>query len=458
MFNLLSDAIRVSRADYTEIRLERSWNTAIAYRGSRLEGAAIGLDLGGFVRCLNRGYGWGMASFNGSDQLLPMVSRAHELSLALPLDTPIRLADIPVRTQEVHGSLDGDVRGVPLDEKRRLLEVLNQGMLATDRRIVDTRASYRDEVVERWFANSEGAWLYELRPEVSFAAVAVAREDSEVERAVESYGVRGGWRSVGEADQLFRSAARRAIALLGAPRVRNGVFPVVLDPRLVGAWVHRMVGHRSEADSGWADPEAPELLRLGAQVASPLLTIGDDGSAAGLRGSLVFDDEGAPTQNTLLIQHGVVVGRLHNRETAARADERPTGNARAISYRHPPLVRLTNTYVANGAGSLEDLIRDVTFGVYCCDAMGGRCHRQDFTMTTAYGHLIRDGRLEELVKPVILSGDLFEALRAVDAVAGDFRWAHLASGCGKAGQAPLPVTQGAPHLRMRAARVGSEGA
>ncbi len=88
--------------------------------------------------------------------------------------------------------------------------------------------------------------------------------------------------------------------------------------------------------------------------------MGDDGSAAGLRGSLPYDDEGTPTQNTLLIQNGVLVGRLHSRETAARMGERPTGNARrALSFRHPPIVRLTNTYIANGRGTLDDLLRDI---------------------------------------------------------------------------------------------------
>ncbi len=456
MHNLLDDALRASRADYTDIRLERCWTAAVAYRGSRLEGATSGFDLGGFVRCLNRGRGWGIASFSGVEQLPAMVARAHELSLALPVERPIRLAEIHHRIQDTLADLDGDVRGVPLDEKRRLLEQLNQEMLAADRRIVDTQAAYRDEVTERWFASSEGSRLYELRSEITLSAVAVAREDSVVERALESYAVRGGWRSVGEAAPLFRAAARRAVSLLAAPRVRPGTVPVVLDPRLAAALIHETIGHLSEADTLDTQPELAGLMRPGAQVAAPLLTIGDDGSALGLRGSLPFDDEGTPTQNTLLVQNGVLVGRLHTRETAGRAGERATGNARALSYRHPPTVRLTNIYIANGQGSVEDLVRELPFGVYCCDALGGRVYRGRFVITSAYGQMIRDGRLGELVKPVVLQGDIVETLNAVDAVAGDFRWTQLASGCGKLGQAPLPVAEGAPHLRLRAVRVGGE--
>jgi TldD protein len=383
-----------------------------------------------------------------------MVARAHELSLAVRLDQPIRLAELPARRDDVRADLDGDVRGISLAEKQQLLERLNQEMLAVDRRIVDTQAAYRDEVTEYWFGNSDGTMLYELRPDVTLSAVALARDEGVVERGLESIGVRGGWRSVQECDQLFRTAARRAIQLLTAPRVRSGTYPVVLDPRLAAILVHEAIGHMSEADVIADNAEARAMMSLGRRFGSELLTVGDDGSAAGLRGSLPYDDEGTPTQNTLLIQNGVLVGRLHSRETAARMNERPTGNARAVSFRHAPIVRLTNTYIANGRGSLDDLLKGIRFGVYCCDALGGRSHLENFSFTSGYGHMIRDGKLAELVRPVVLAGNLFETLDRVDSVAGDFRWNQLGGGCGKGGQVPLPVAEGAPHIRLSEVAVG----
>ncbi len=449
MQNLLTDALRSSRADHTEIRLERNWATAIAFRGSRLEGAATGLELGGIVRCLNRGRGWGIASFTGLEALRPMVARAHELSLAVHVDQPVRLADIPIRTAEHVADTDGDVRGVPLAEKRQLLERLNQEMLATDRRIVDSHASYEDRVSERWIATSEGLMVYDLRPEVRLAAGAVAREESFLERAFESWAIRGGWRSVQETDQLFRTAARRAISLLSAPRMKAGVIPVILDPRAVGALIHQTIGHLAAADGS-------DYLRMGQRVGSDLLTVGDDGSASSLTGSLAFDDEGAPTQNTLLVQHGVLVGKLHTRETAGRAGTRPTGNARAGSFRRVPTARLTNTYVASGRGTLEDLIRGIRYGVYVSDAMAGESHFGRFSLTTGWGQLIRDGHLAEMVKPVVITGDIVETLSRVDAVAGDFRWNHLASCCSRGEGGRLPVSEGAPHLRIDGVSVGGD--
>jgi TldD protein len=452
--NRLRDALRSSRADYTEIRLERSVTSAVSFRGARLEGATLSTDEGGFVRCLNRGYGWGMASFTSLDGLEAMVSRAHELSLAVRLDAPIRLAEVPVREADVLLPLGGDVRGVSLDAKKRQLELLNGLMLGRDRRIVDTQAGYRDEVVEYWYGNSDGTLLYELRPEVTLSAVAVAREQGTIERALESLGRRAGWEAVQGREAQFLAAADRAVALLAAPRVRGGTYPVVLDPKLAGVFVHEAFGHLSEADFVYENPEAREMMTLGRRFGGPDLTIGDDGSAAALRGTLPFDDEGTPTRNTVLVQNGVLVGRLHSRETAARMGEHPTGNARALSFRHPPIVRMTNTYIANGRGTLDDLLRDVKLGIYACDAQGGQTYLEDFSFTAGHGYMIRDGRLAELVKDVVIAGNLFQTLDRIDRIAGDFQWNELGGGCGKAGQMPLPVTEGAPHVRISEALVG----
>lgn len=454
MKDRLREALAAARADYTEIRLERSVSSAVSYRGRRLEGATVNADQGGFVRCLNRGYGWGMASFTALDALPAMVARAHELSLAVPLDDPIRLADVPVVEADTLLPLGGDARGVSLEAKKRHLESLNALMLGRDRRIVDTQATYRDEVVEYWYANSEGTLLHELRPEVTLSAVAVARQDGTIERALESLGRRSGWDAVQGREGQFLAAADRAVALLDAPRVRGGTYPVVLDPKLAGVFIHEAFGHLSEADFVHENPEARAMMTLGRRFGGPELTIGDDGSAAALRGTLPYDDEGTPTRNTILVQNGVLVGRLHSRETAARLGEAPTGNARALSFRHPPIVRMTNTYVANGRGTRDDLIRDIPLGIYACDALGGQTYLEDFSFTAGHGYMIRNGRVAELVKDVVIAGNLFQTLDRIDRIAGDFQWNELGGGCGKAGQAPLPVTEGAPHLRISEALVG----
>ncbi|PYO76931.1 MAG: TldD/PmbA family protein [Gemmatimonadetes bacterium] len=456
MIDRLTTALQRSRADYTEIRVERTWSTAVTFRGRRLESATASEDQGGFVRALHAGGGWGVASFTSLDRLETMVARAGELSRAVTVDPPIRLADIPPRRADAELDLDGDVRGVALADKKRLIEAYNGVMLAVSDRIVDTLASYRDEVSEYWYVNSQGTALHELRPEVTLSGTAVARRDGTIEKGVESIGLRRGWRSMQNREPGFRAVAERAVALLDAPMVHGGTYPVILDPELAGVFIHEAFGHLSEADFVYENPQAREMMTLGRRFGKPVLNVGDNGAAPGLRGTLPFDDEGTPTQDTALIREGILVGRLHSRETAAAMGERPTGNARALSFRHPPIVRMTNTYIANGTGTFDDLIRDIQLGVYACGAFGGQTMLENFSFTAAYGRMIRDGRVAELVKDVVLAGNLFRTLDRIDHIAGDFRWNQMGGGCGKAGQVPLPVTEGAPHVRIEEALIGGD--
>ena len=456
MIDRLTAALAASRADYTEIRVEQTWSSAVTMRGRRLESATASEDQGGFVRALNRGSGWGTASFTSLDQLAAMVARADELSRAVLLERPIQLAPVPPQRAEGILDLDGDVRGVPLAEKKRLIEAYNGAMLAVSDRIVDTLATYRDEVSEYWYVNSEGAVLHELRPEVTLSGTAVARRDGTIEKGLESIGLRRGWQSVQDKAAGFRAVAERAVQLLDAPTVRGGTYPVVLDPELAGVFIHEAFGHLSEADFVFENPQAREMMTLGRRFGKPVLNVGDNGAASGLRGTLPFDDEGTPTQDTALIREGILVGRLHSRETAAAMHERPTGNARALSFRHPPIVRMTNTYIGNGRGTLADLIRDLKLGVYACGAFGGQTMLENFSFTAAYGHMIRDGQVAELVKDVVLAGNLFQTLDRIDHIAGDFSWNQMGGGCGKGGQFPLPVTEGAPHVRIEEALIGGD--
>ena len=458
MIDRLTTALARSRADYTEIRVERTWSTAVTFRGRRLESATASEDQGGFVRALHAGGGWGVASFTSLDRLEAMVARAGELSRAVPVEPPIRLADVPPHQADALLDLDGDVRGVPIAEKKRLLEAYNGVMLGVSDRIVDTLAAYRDEVSEYWYVNSQGTRLHELRPEVTLSGTAVARRDGTIEKGLESIGLRRGWNSVQDKAAGFREVAERAVQLLDAPMVQGGTYPVILDPELAGVFIHEAFGHLSEADFVYENPQAREMMTLGRRFGKPVLNVGDNGAASGLRGTLPFDDEGTPTQDTALIKDGILVGRLHSRETAAAMGERPTGNARAISFRHPPIVRMTNTYIAGapGGASFEDLIGDVKLGVYACGAFGGQTMLENFSFTAAYGRMIRDGRVAELVKDVVLAGNLFQTLDRIDHIAADFRWNQMGGGCGKAGQYPLPVTEGAPHVRIEEALVGGE--
>ena len=207
MKDRLAAAVKQSRAGYTEIRVERTWSSAVAFRGRRLETATVSEDQGGFVRVLNEGYGWGIASFTSLDELPAMVARANELSRAVRLDDPIRLAESAPHAGDAILELDGDVRGVALAEKKKLLDRYNSAMLAVSDKIVDTQSSYRDEVSEVWYVNSEGTSLYQLRPEIVVSGTAIGRRNGNIEKGLESIGLRKGWNSVQNFENQFRVVA-----------------------------------------------------------------------------------------------------------------------------------------------------------------------------------------------------------------------------------------------------------
>ena len=211
MRDRLTEALKGARADYAEIRVESTRASRVVFRGRRLELAGESVDAGGNVRVLFKGHGWGVASFTTLDDVPGLLRQAEDMSQAITLEQPIKLADSAARTDEVIPAIDGDPFAVPLSEKRRYLEHLNGLMLAESDKIVDTSASYYDDRTEWWYANSEGTWLHELRPEIGLSAQATARLDGRIERSLESLGLRKGWQSVQDKEEMFHTAARRAV-------------------------------------------------------------------------------------------------------------------------------------------------------------------------------------------------------------------------------------------------------
>jgi TldD protein len=228
----------------------------------------------------------------------------------------------------------------------------------------------------------------------------------------------------------------------------------VLDPAIASVFIHEAFGHLSEADHVYENPKLRDLLVLGDEIASPILTVADSAAEPALSGSYKYDDEGTPARKNYLIQEGRLVGRLHSRETAGNMNESPTGNARAITYRFPPIVRMTNTFIEAGDVTFQDLLADVDDGVYVVNWLGGQTAMEMFTFRAMEAYAIRNGRLEEPLRGVTLTGNVFETLKNIDAVADDFTWDPGGGGCGKGGQAPLAVGNASPHIRVSKCVIG----
>jgi TldD protein len=229
---------------------------------------------------------------------------------------------------------------------------------------------------------------------------------------------------------------------------------VVTDQRLAGVFIHEAFGHLSEADFVYENPKARQMMTMGRRFGKGLLNVFDDGSIPNQRGTTLYDDEGTPARRNWLIRNGELVGRLHSRQTAAKMGEKASGNARAINYRFAPIVRMTNTAIDNGDTTFEDMIKDIELGIYACEAYGGQTQLENFSFSSAYAYMIRKGKIAEMVKDVILAGNLFSTLDNIDAIGNDFKWMNTGGGCGKGNQFPLPVGMGAPHIRIQNVVIG----
>jgi TldD protein len=444
------DALKGYHADYIEIHVEESQATSIVYRGQRLDEISRARSAGGNVRALVRG-SWGFVSFNRTDRLKEKVALAVE-EAKLASREPFRLFPTRPMVETVEPQLKKDATTIPLATKKELLDSYNDIMLSSPK-IQSTRISYRDAKRRITFANTEGSYVGQTKTDVSARLTAIAREDSEIQQAGVSLGSNGEFSVVEGLHEKAEQIARRAAALLSAPQVKGGEYTVILDPVLAGVFAHEAFGHLSESDHVYQNQNLREIMVLGKRFGGRHLNIVDDPTMPDLRGSYKYDDEGTPARKTYLIREGVLEGRLHSRETAAKMAETATGNARAINYLFPPIVRMSNTFIEPGSVSFEEMLGDIEEGVYVKDWYGGTTSLEMFTFSAGEAYMIRQGRIAELLRPVVLTGNVFATLQNIDAIGNDLEM-NQGGGCGKGGQYPLPVSDGSPHIRIRNCVVG----
>ncbi|GAG60287.1 unnamed protein product [marine sediment metagenome] len=283
---------------------------------------------------------------------------------------------------------------------------------------------------------------------------AIARRGDNIQSAHEGIGGVGGYELVEGREKEAEKAARRAEDLLDAEPATGGRYTVIVDPKLSGVFAHEAFGHLSEADFLYENRRMQKIMRLGRIFGSSQLNIIDEPKIKGEGGYYLYDDEGVEAQKTYLIKEGKLVGRLHSRETAARMAEHPTGNARAISYGYPPIVRMSNTYIAPGDKSLEEMIAEVKEGIYAKGFRGGQTNLEMFTFSPEEGYLIRKGKLGKKVRDLNLTGNIFTTLSNIEDIGNDLVFFTGPGGCGKGAQSPLPVSTGSPHLKIRDVVVG----
>jgi len=443
--DLIENALNGHGADYCEIRIEETDNSRLTYRGKSLDTIAQTSGLGGNVRAATKG-GWGFASFNSLEDLSAKVADAVAQSKAVG-GSKTELAEIEPNVEVVPAHVVEDPAEVSLDEKKRQMDHYND-LVWSVTGINSADIIYGDTSRKTFFGSSDGSYIEQQQVHVISRISAQARNGGDVEQAGFSIGSQGDYGLVKGLDDQVIDAAKRAVGLLDAEALEGGERTVILDPVLAGVFVHEAFGHLSEGDNVYENDKLKEIMYMGRKFGGKHLNFTDGAAIPELRGSFKYDDEGTFATRTALVREGELVGRLHSRETAAKLGEQPTGNARAIGYNFPPIVRMTNTIIEPGEATLDDLLEGVKEGVYVRNWYGGMTQHEMFTFSSGEAYMIRNGEIQEAVRPVMLTGNLFETLENLDGIGNDLGM-NQGGGCGKGGQSPLPVSNGSPHIRIQ---------
>jgi TldD protein len=342
--------------------------------------------------------------------------------------------------------------------KARKVELLRQAddaARSAGGAIRQVSAVYGDSRRRILVANTEGVLAEDDQVKTRFAVSCVATGDAGMQTGRESVGSTVGFEmfeSVPVAE-LGRAAAERALTKLSARPAPSGSVPVVIKQGGGGVLFHEACGHGLEADIVAKDASV-FAGKVGQLVASPLVTLVDDGTMGPEWGALAIDDEGHPAGRNVLIQDGVLTDYMWDWMRARKEGRPASGNGRRESYRHLPMVRMTNTYVLAGEEDPDEIIRQTPHGVYVAQLGGGQVNTAtgDFVFGMTEAYLIEDGRITEPLRDANLIGNGPDVLRNIDVVGNDFAMGSPGT-CGKNGQG-VPVGDGQPTLRVRALTVG----
>ena len=451
---LLSTAMHRG-ADFAEVFVERNDSTAVTLEEQQVKTAQLGLTQGVGVRVISqRRVGYAYSDDLDEAALLRAATTAAFIAHGGGSEQAFTVNRTPLPT---FYRVEPALAAIALTAKRDLVLRANAAATAFDKRVKQVMVTYADSTKRVLVANTRGR-LAEDTQDLCRLSTMVVVEGKKGERRNGFYG--GGGRvpfthfDTFTPEQVGREAARQALSGLGAVEARAGQQTVVLAPGWSGILLHEAVGHGLEADF---IRKGTSLFagKLGQKVASELVTVIDDGTMANARGSLNVDDEGQPAQFKVLIERGVLKGYLYDTLNAELMGQQSSGSGRRESFKSMPLPRMTNTYLAPGEDTPEDIIRGVPRGVYCANFGGGQVDitNGNFVFEVSEAYEIEKGKLGRPLKGVTLIGVGPEALKNVSQVGNDPKPDPGMGTCGKDGQS-VPVGVGLPTVRIDHMTVG----
>ncbi|MCA9757266.1 MAG: TldD/PmbA family protein [Candidatus Eisenbacteria bacterium] len=339
---------------------------------------------------------------------------------------------------------------IGIDQKIPFLDRINSRIFAADTRVKKASINFSDGTGRILIVNSDGLAVEDYQPSSSIGASCVAEQDGRRERNGYNLAGRRDIHSYGdhEITEIADMAVTRTVKLFEAVQPPAGEMPVVLGPGGSGVLLHEAIGHGMEADFNRKGISIYAEM-IGRNVAKDFVTVVDDGTHPHERGSINVDDEGNPSERTVLVENGVLRSYMHDRISAKHYGVAPTGSGRRQSFRHTIMPRMRNTYMENGPHDPMEIIKSVSKGIYCEEFTNGQVQigAGDFSFYVSSGYLIEDGKLTAPIKDVNLIGNGPKALENVSMVGNDLKIAVGGWTCGKNGQS-VPVSQGMPTVRI----------
>ncbi|HXQ90578.1 MAG TPA: TldD/PmbA family protein [Acidimicrobiales bacterium] len=438
--------------DFAEVFVEDRHSISAVLDDGRVEELSSGRDRGAGVRVVvGETTGYAHTADLSESGLLAAAEAASAVAreggagrvVALEQRPAVRRNDVVQLPEEV-----------PKARKIELLVRADEAARASGGAISQVSASYGDGRRRIQVANSDGTLVSDDQVRSRFSVSCVAVGDTGMQTGYESSAFTVGFELFDTVDvrEVAATAARRALVKLTARPAPSGEVPLILESGSGGILFHEACGHGLEADHIAKDASV-YVGQVGELVASPLVTLVDDGTVGPEWGSFAVDDEGNSAQRNVLIENGVLTDYMWDFLRARKDHRQSSGNGRRQSYRHLPMVRMTNTFLLNGDAQREDILAQTPTGVYVAKLGGGQVNTTtgDFVFGTVEAYLIEDGRITEPLRDANLIGNGPEVLRRIDAVANDF--AMGPGTCGKDGQS-VPVGCGQPTLRITGVTIG----
>ena len=445
--------------DYADLYFEYLSTSQLSIDESIVKSAVQGVSLGVGVRVI-----WGeRTGYAYSDDLSPEKIRKAARVAACIASGPSKIEKtgfVESRRRDLYPLVTAP-NELTLTERVELVKRADRAARVADRRVFQVQASYADSLCHVLIATSDGVLSSDRQPLARLGVSILAREGT----GVPQRGYSGGGGRVGldffegdhSPEHFASEAVRQAIVQLDAVPAPAGEMTVVLGPGWPGVLLHEAVGHGLEADFNRKNVSAFSG-RIGQQVASPLCTVIDDGTMQNRRGSLNVDDEGAPTQENVLIEKGILRGYLYDKLSSRLLHSKTTGSGRRESYQHIPMPRMTNTFMLAGDSDPEEIIRSTPRGLYCANFGGGQVDitSGNFVFSASESYLIEDGHITRPVRGATLIGNGPEALKYVSMVGHDLKLDEGIGICGKEGQS-VPVGVGIPTVKIDRMTVGGTG-